>query len=127
MRKKTPAPSKRPPKAKDFDPYWGVCPTCKRNDGFYLDIGRSNWFYCAAHQVRWCIWPVFGDWLRLLGLVHRNPLGQAACREWGVTSQQEVKRAAKAIDIRSDIDCVRVGTLLGCHVVDGSHHLAGKC
>ncbi len=62
MRKKTPAPSKRPPKAKDFDPYWGVCPTCKRNDGFYLDIGRSNWFYCAAHQVRWCIGDLFSSW-----------------------------------------------------------------
>ncbi len=30
----------------------GVCPTCKKNDG-YLNMGKGHWFYCEEHRVRW--------------------------------------------------------------------------
>ena len=42
--------------------YWGVCPTCKCNDG-YVNIGKGHWFYCKEHKVRWFIGRnLFSDW-----------------------------------------------------------------
>ncbi|MGA2499494.1 MAG: hypothetical protein ABSH20_17270, partial [Tepidisphaeraceae bacterium] len=29
------------------------CPTCGKNDT-YLNLGRSHWFVCHQHRVRWC-------------------------------------------------------------------------
>jgi hypothetical protein len=34
------------------DDYFGLCPTCKMNDG-YLNLGRDHWFVCHEHRVRW--------------------------------------------------------------------------
>lgn len=33
--------------------YWGVCPTCHKNNG-YINVGRSHWFFCKEHKVCWC-------------------------------------------------------------------------
>ncbi len=32
--------------------HFGDCPKCKKNDG-HLNIGRSHWFYCKRHRVKW--------------------------------------------------------------------------
>jgi hypothetical protein len=34
--------------------YFGLCPICKGTDG-YVSIGRSHWFICQQHRVRWFI------------------------------------------------------------------------
>jgi hypothetical protein len=50
------------PKRVTTDEYFGGCPTCGKSDG-YLNAGRSHWFACAAHKVRWCVGAnLFGDW-----------------------------------------------------------------
>jgi hypothetical protein len=42
--------------------YFGLCPTCKKTDG-YVNVGRSHWFICEEHRVRWCIGAnVFSSW-----------------------------------------------------------------
>ncbi len=55
-----------------YDEYWGVCPRCKRNDG-YLNIRRVHWFVCHRHRVRWWggenlfstwRWETDADWKR---------------------------------------------------------------
>ena len=36
----------------DFsDTYFGVCPKCRRHDGF-LNIGREHWFHCKRHKTK---------------------------------------------------------------------------
>jgi hypothetical protein len=43
--------------------YFGVCPTCHKNDG-YINIGTEQWFICEAHKVMWCIGSdVFSGWM----------------------------------------------------------------
>jgi hypothetical protein len=32
--------------------YWGGCPKCGNNDGFF-NLSRRHWFFCAKHRVRW--------------------------------------------------------------------------
>ena len=39
--------------SKEDDAYFGVCPICKRNDGF-LNLAREHWFACHQHKLRWC-------------------------------------------------------------------------
>jgi hypothetical protein len=42
--------------------YFGWCPECGRNDG-YLNVGRTHWFVCHAHRVRWNIGSnLFSSW-----------------------------------------------------------------
>jgi len=42
--------------------YWGVCPRCRRNDG-YINAGRSHWFFCKEHRVKWCVGAnLFSSW-----------------------------------------------------------------
>jgi hypothetical protein len=42
--------------------YFGLCPICKKTDS-YVNIGRSQWFFCEEHRVRWCIGSdVFSSW-----------------------------------------------------------------
>lgn len=48
--------------AEEVDDYFGLCPTCRKTDGF-LNIGRSHWFYCAEHKVMWCFGVnIFSSW-----------------------------------------------------------------
>jgi hypothetical protein len=35
------------------DGYFGLCPICKKTDG-YVNVGRSHWFICEEHQQRHC-------------------------------------------------------------------------
>ena len=52
----------RPSSPQGTDVYWGVCPHCKRNDG-YLNLGRGHWFLCHRHRVRWCAGDnLFSTW-----------------------------------------------------------------
>jgi hypothetical protein len=45
-----------------IDGYWGLCPICKKTDG-YLNIGRNHWFMCLEHRTRWCIGSnLFSSW-----------------------------------------------------------------
>ena len=42
--------------------YFGACPTCGGCDG-YLNVGRSHWFYCEKHKVKWCVGSnLFDSW-----------------------------------------------------------------
>lgn len=42
--------------------YFGVCPYCDQWSG-YINIGRSHWFYCSEHKVRWFVGSDhFGSW-----------------------------------------------------------------
>ena len=41
-------------KTKKVNDHFGVCPTCKSNDG-YINIGKGHWFYCREHRVRWFV------------------------------------------------------------------------
>ena len=36
------------------DAYWGLCPHCKRNDG-YLTVRRARWYICHRHRLRWYV------------------------------------------------------------------------
>ena len=42
--------------------YFGVCPTCHKNDGC-LNIGRTHVFVCHEHRVRWSVGSnLFSSW-----------------------------------------------------------------
>jgi len=42
--------------------YFGVCPTCHKNDGC-INIGQGHWMYCKAHKVMWYIGSnLFSAW-----------------------------------------------------------------
>lgn len=44
------------------DEYFGVCPTCHKNDGS-INVGRSHWFFCKEHRVKWCVGDnLFSSW-----------------------------------------------------------------
>ena len=44
------------------DATWGLCPVCKRNDG-YLNVGRAQWVICHRHRVKWLLGDgVFSSW-----------------------------------------------------------------
>jgi hypothetical protein len=45
------------------DDHFGVCPHCGKNDG-YLNVGRSHWFYCKEHRVKWCSGANLFSWWR---------------------------------------------------------------
>jgi hypothetical protein len=34
------------------DHYFGECPICRRTNGC-LHVGKSHWFFCDEHRVRW--------------------------------------------------------------------------
>jgi hypothetical protein len=34
--------------------YFGTCPHC-HDCGGYINVGRSHWFFCDEHKVRWLI------------------------------------------------------------------------
>ena len=41
---------------------FGVCPHCVRDDGF-LNVGRSHWFFCREHKVKWLVGSnLFSGW-----------------------------------------------------------------
>ena len=42
--------------------YFGGCPHCGLTDG-YLNVGRSQWFVCHEHKIKWCVASnVFSSW-----------------------------------------------------------------
>jgi hypothetical protein len=44
------------------DGYFGLCPTCHKTDG-YINVGRSHWFLCDEHKVKWLIGAnLFSSW-----------------------------------------------------------------
>jgi len=46
----------------ECDDYFGVCPTCGKNDG-YLNVGKTHWFVCHEHKVRWNVGSnLFSSW-----------------------------------------------------------------
>ena len=46
----------------DMTGYWGVCPECRRTDG-YLNVGRGHWFYCREHRTLWYVGSnMFSSW-----------------------------------------------------------------
>ena len=38
----------------NVDSTTGVCPICGQHDG-YVNFGDYHWYYCQAHQTRWCV------------------------------------------------------------------------
>ena len=43
-------------------PCGGVCPTCKRTDG-YVNAGKGHWGVCNTHKVLWFIGSnLFSSW-----------------------------------------------------------------
>jgi hypothetical protein len=55
-------PSGRKRPSKKGDAYFGLCPTCHKNDGC-TNVGRSHWFYCKEHKKKWCAGAnLFSDW-----------------------------------------------------------------
>jgi hypothetical protein len=44
------------------DNYFGVCPICRRQDG-YLNNGHDHWFKCDTHRTKWCVGSnLFSSW-----------------------------------------------------------------
>lgn len=44
------------------DNYFGVCPHCRRHDG-YANFGREHWFFCREHRLMWRVGEnLFSDW-----------------------------------------------------------------
>jgi hypothetical protein len=44
------------------DNYFGVCPTCGKNDG-YVNVGRGHWFVCDEHKFKWFVGSnLFDSW-----------------------------------------------------------------
>jgi hypothetical protein len=47
------------------DDYFGVCPICRRQNG-YLNDGRDHWFVCNTHKTKWCVGSnLFDSWKHL--------------------------------------------------------------
>jgi GNAT superfamily N-acetyltransferase len=47
-----------------LDEHFGTWPDCRRTDG-YINIGRSQWFYCRQHKTCWIAGSnLFSDWRR---------------------------------------------------------------
>ena len=45
-----------------FDRHFGLCPECGGCDG-WKNIGRTHWFYCARHGLKWNAGSnLFDDW-----------------------------------------------------------------
>jgi hypothetical protein len=43
-------------------PYFGGCPIC-HDCGGYINVGRSHWFFCDEHKVRWNVGSnLFSSW-----------------------------------------------------------------
>ena len=40
---------------------FGACPKCLKNDG-YVNIGRSQFFYCREHQLTWWMGSLLSTW-----------------------------------------------------------------
>jgi hypothetical protein len=44
------------------DGYFGLCPACRRTDG-YINVERAHWFFCKAHKNKWYIGSnLFSAW-----------------------------------------------------------------
>ena len=44
------------------DGYFGLCPICKKTDG-YVNMGRNHWFMCKKHRARWYVGSnLFSSW-----------------------------------------------------------------
>jgi hypothetical protein len=44
------------------DGYFGLCPHCHKTNG-YINVGRSHWFLCDEHKVKWCAGAnLFSGW-----------------------------------------------------------------
>lgn len=42
--------------------YFGVCPECGGQDGFF-NVGSNHWFFCNDHQTAWCFGSnIFSGW-----------------------------------------------------------------
>jgi hypothetical protein len=42
--------------------HFGVCPVCKKQDG-YINVGRGHWFFCHEHKKVWFAGSnLFSDW-----------------------------------------------------------------
>jgi hypothetical protein len=68
------------------DGYFGLCPICKKTDG-YVNVGRSHWFICEEHRVRWCIGSnVFSSWH-----YETESEQQRHCEEIGFDTFKDVK------------------------------------
>ncbi len=44
------------------DEYFGGCPTCGKNDG-YFNVHRTHWMVCNRHKTRWLVGSnLFSSW-----------------------------------------------------------------
>ncbi len=44
------------------DGVFGLCPICHKTDGYH-NVGRSHWFRCDTHRVKWCYGSnIFSSW-----------------------------------------------------------------
>lgn len=51
--------------------HFGVCPTCRRQDGCH-SIGPDHWYVCNAHKVKWNVGSnLFSTWRHLTPEQHR--------------------------------------------------------
>jgi hypothetical protein len=42
--------------------YFGQCPHCGKNDGYY-NAGESHWFFCEVHKTKWLFGAnLFSSW-----------------------------------------------------------------
>lgn len=58
----TPFAGREAPKPITTEEYFGGCPQCGKNDGFF-NIGSSHYFYCGEHRTRWHIGAnLFSSW-----------------------------------------------------------------
>jgi hypothetical protein len=52
----------REPMTSENGGYFGVCPQCRRHDGF-ANVGRSHWSFCREHRVKWWVGDnLFSSW-----------------------------------------------------------------
>ena len=90
----------------------GLIPFFRRLGHHFLNGGRDTARHSGTqllHRYRFGL------------LVAEQFLRQRAVGEWRTARQQEIERAAQAVNVRPDVGFVKIQGLLGRHVIEGAH------
>jgi hypothetical protein len=71
---------------KALDDHFGVCPHCRKNDGF-INVGRAHLFMCHEHKVCWWVGENLFDSCKFQTKAEQRAIYDQS----GVASYQKVK------------------------------------
>jgi hypothetical protein len=82
------------------DDYFGVCPICRKHDG-YINVGRGHWFLCHEHKIKWFA-------------------GSNLFDSWKEQTEEEQRKRYDALGVGNY-------TEVSPRYVDAMSHYSGKC